>query len=59
MSHGEDNPISLECFMKGTKRGESMNSDKKPFHNVYDVYYPAFIFFARNAGPEGEMRNKC
>lgn len=30
-----------------------MNSDKKPFQNVYDVYYPAFIFFARKCWPRG------
>lgn len=35
-----------------------MNSDKKQFYNLYDGYYPGFIFSARNVGPWGEMQNK-
>lgn len=35
-----------------------MNSDKKQFHNLYNCYYPGFIFSARNVGSWGEMQNK-
>lgn len=58
LSHKENNSISLGWCMKALEMGWSMKTDKKQFHNLYNDYYPGFIFSARNVGPWGEMQIK-